>query len=565
VWGLLDKASERGRSFKEKLSESEGFGLTRWFDGVASSAKPICLSLAMATGASGCSTINFVANHDQLREDARLIEQMPPQSIAELAEQRVAENPEGLPTLSVQELSQAIVKNRYNVNLGSGIALENPYVPGQSVLVVESGDVPAHLKLLADTGLNPSALVSTSSGSHAFAINTNLPQIDFSASRPGLHEQQKTSVIMLGDKLIPATWSYGEQPEQDIANALYHELAHVHTTVEMAALLSSDSALDTLTASYREVIEAHAQTTAAIMTGKAYGLSTQQFRNMLATESELSTALYLNGEALGGVLTADPDSNSDNYRPQKALEVLDEMIERDPDLLQKVDESLVPVLAMDIVRQAGYYHNKAETILEETMDRLPAHAIPAAEKADVYLQEQLKNAFPDNDVFNTRMQTLIDAWRAHKEFAFLERIGWKLERGLEDYPVQEVWETADDAGRVFESVTPDLTALVEHQSQRIRSGDVDRGGALREVITGIKELAEQRPNLDEMDVQRSELLADIKDELMAIHQGRVVGDSNAAAAQGSGDGPEQIALELLERYDLGRFDVDGSLSLAPAQ
>ena len=559
MWNFLDKASECGRSFKKDLDKSDGFALTRWFDGLSSSVKPVCFALAMAAGASGFSAAAMASEHDHIATDisiveistgdifqeARQIEKMTPQSIAEFAYQRRAENPDGLRSVSVVELSRSIVNNGFEVDLGGGgVALENPYISGQTVPVYETDDLSAHLKLLMTGKSNFSVVNAAMKLNSPFAIQPNY----FNKS---LDQQQKQTVIMLPDKLPAQKWTGGVKPEQDVAFVLYHELAHAHLmqiVSPYASMLDQKAAGQMIDHSL--FVEAHADTTAALMVGKAFDIAADELREILRANSEIATQGFITGETLG----------HDDYRGQKAFAVIDKMLEEDPGFLQKIDESLVPVLAYDIVNQAGYYHNKADAVMHATIEGLPKHATESAIQYDVALHNQLSKGFPDNLELNDKSNQLMTLWREYVAGVTIDRLASQIEESLSGLVVEgdarRNLAVVEQFGLQYANQNPSLARDINERIRSVRSGEVSLKDGLQSLAHSLRETGKHTPTLDEVDGERNLILSDITDELSYISAHLMARDATSSAAIGLAESPDDIAANLIDRYNLNQFSGD---------
>lgn len=87
AWDNLDAAEEAGNKFRGQLGKTEGFDLTKWFGGISRCTKPAVLAIAVASGATGCSSLSKQAlDHQQtpyqaMSAEAQTMDRMAPHEL----------------------------------------------------------------------------------------------------------------------------------------------------------------------------------------------------------------------------------------------------------------------------------------------------------------------------------------------------------------------------------------------------------------------------------------------------------------------------------------------------
>ena len=571
MWDYLEKAAERAVAFKQKLSESDGFGLSQGFGKLSQHAKPISLAVIMAAGASGCSTVNLVGNHGELRTQAEQLERMAPELLVEHASQRRADNPDYMDSMGVREIAQAITQNGGVANLGKGVAVDNPFMPGQSVEMINANDVNGHVQMAAKNGVSISAITAAATGQGSFTYNPNVPSSDITTKggRSNLNEQAARSYIFLDSSMRAGEqWTYGKKPEQDVAFNLYNELARTHITHEMAAYLNQ-SPMDTLRQKQEEFVEAQAHVVGTLMTAVEYDLSADELKTMINSERNIATQKMVLGEVLDSPIHEYLDlkiGDREIARPQNAYIALSSMLDKHPDLLDTLEGPEVPIMAYDLVRQAGYPHNNAEVILENVLPGVPHVTEPTGRHYDELLGRYLKEAFPDSTTFGHNVLAMNTAWDQYQSAERIQAVATGIEENIagadtrgEAYQlIQRADYAADNRGRTVET----LEEAIEARRAQIQTGRETVEDALQGLVGDMRHIADQMPDLADVDDVRQSALANIRDELVHQHQATMdsSNDSSAYFAQGSGRSPNEVAGYLLDRYGVGEFGDDQSVA-----
>ena len=157
MWDNLDAAEQSGELFRDRLSQTEGFNFTKWFDGVSRYVKPAVLAVAVASGATGCANMAQQAlgkqhtPYQSMVAEAQELDAMPKSELRNIIEGRTHTNLfDHLERKTITELASQISQSPgMAVNLGGELALENPFVTGQLIQVSENDDWSANMTSLS--------------------------------------------------------------------------------------------------------------------------------------------------------------------------------------------------------------------------------------------------------------------------------------------------------------------------------------------------------------------------------------------------------------------------------
>jgi len=365
-------------------------------------------------------------------------------------------------------------------------------------------------------------------------------------------------MIMMPDHMPGKGWTHGGNLEQDIAFTMYHEAAHTHMIQTLSKYdLSIDADEAGLSNESPYFVEAHADVTAAIATGKAYELSANEITEIL--EGEIA---YTDQIMLGAM------PGSDNYRSQQGYEVLVDMLADNPDLLSSIDEREIPLLAYDIVKQAGFDHSKAEVVLSSVVGELPEAAQADGYSQDRAALDQVNRAFPGNDILQEKTSALNTIWGEYNGARALGHLADNIEETLgydlvADRQKTNMMATADQLADVHPD--RDLATTIDAHVESVRNGDVSFAQGMAGLAGDLREAVNQAPTLSDVNAERTEVLADISDELTYQYKQGLLDDPLSHQSIGTGGDASSIAAELMDKYNLHQFsDISNDDRAAPS-
>lgn len=200
-----------------------------------------------------------------------------------------------LPTITVEALARGIADHpEKRPPLETAKTIESPFTPGKRVRVSINSDWSANFDMGIKDGLGWSYLINTPrmDAPHAINANNNIQGKIDSFQDPAL-----PSYIVLPEKMLHTTWGFGTKatPEERHAFVIYHELAHLHLTQEMALhgnSVTHNSLVDAHRKTYRIFNEAHSDVSASIATLKAFELSPEAFAERVNRTSNCRTRSF---------------------------------------------------------------------------------------------------------------------------------------------------------------------------------------------------------------------------------------------------------------------------------
>src|SRR5690554_2731373 len=235
----LQRLLEKGESFREELSHLEGYGLTKWFDGLSKGAKHSTLAVIIATGASGCSTLsqNVLSMEpsafESMEIEAERLNAMPRDQLLEtILSRQHTDKFDQLERVSIPELASKIANAPDNKTpLDKPLALENPYVPGQLVQISKNTDLKANFDIGVRSGFGWRHMISAPMTNNPFAINMNNAQ----GETASFSSPSAPAYIIAPGEMSGSSWAMGNPDAQAerIAFTLYHEMGHNHMTQEL--------------------------------------------------------------------------------------------------------------------------------------------------------------------------------------------------------------------------------------------------------------------------------------------------------------------------------------------
>lgn len=570
----LLKAATTGDQFRETLRGTESFGRTKWFDTLRGAAKPAVLALAMAAGATGCSTMSNQAlgsldsmdgqsPYTSMVQEAAELNSLPRQELAERIKDRQ-------PSASLAHLEQVDVtdiaaqladRNGYTTELlADPKALVNPFQPHKPVQLSQNKDWSTTFDI-ATGGFGMGYLMRGPGAGSPFALNGNHVE----GAVASFDDPTEQSHIVVPERVTGSQWSndrFGVS-ERDVAFTLYHELAHTTFHQEMMLYGGADPANTSVGEAYAETykiqVESHANIAASMAIYKAYDMSPESFQEVLDTLKGRDDLNVLNG----GMSGAPGESNGlSKYRSSKAVDVLSELVERDPDFLKNLSYEAMPLMAQDIVGKAGYFHNAAELIAETSAVYGPWGFDALDEREDSLLVEDVKRYLPDDSPASTSADHLVNIWKTHKAIEAIKDVNSALLAhamlGSGGPDNRELAASVKTAGQL--QGTPDLKSLIQDQMAEIKAS---QGAGLsdtqaRSIHFNLAKIIEQLPSEGELSLQREATVEVLQEHLAHMSDRAKQADSSSVVAAGTGESAEDIAKYVQSVYGNSYFQTPGS-------
>lgn len=556
----LKAAASAGVDVREALSQTSKFAFTKWFDCLQSGVKPAILAIAVASGTTGCATMtnnaqtNQASVYESMVAEAASLKELPRNELME----RIADRPQSsrfdsLPTITVKELAESTANNaERRPPLESAKAIDSPFTPGKRVRVSLNSDWGANFDMGIKDGLGWSYLISTPGIDNPHAINAN---INTQGKVASFQDPSLPSYIILPEKMLHTTWGFGTKAsfKERYGFVIFHELAHLHLTQELALHgddVIHDSLADAHHKSYKMFNEAHADVTAGIATFKAYNLSTEDFlarvKSLIQMQNHVIRESGLNGS---------PETNTglSMYRASRAFEVLAEIAERDPQFLKSLTYEAMPVVAYDIVKKAGYYHNAAELILAEQSEKWPEISASPDAIRDLKLRQLIESHLPMTPELTQALDDLTNTSKHRLLRSELESFNSTLtsarifpDMGIPERSVERLLATADY--EIYPRA--DLAEWVNEHTSNVRSSADPRtlGENLNRLQQKIEDELANLPDDTEVMQQRAKAMLDLEHALAKLSRDAMTKDASSVIAQGSGEGPEMIASDILSTY-----------------
>jgi hypothetical protein len=574
IWDSLDAAEKTGEEFRDKLSQQNGFRFTKWFDGISRYVKPAVLAIAVASGAAGCASMNQQAlghEHDPYKAmvaEAHDLDSMPRGELRDVIEGRTHTTLfNDLEKTTVPELAEKIAgEPGLAVNLGGEVALKNPFVPGQLIQVSENDDWSANMTIAFSGGYGVVHALQTPFNEVPHALNANY----LKGAVSSFHEPSRPSFIVLPDRMHVKWPSMMTSKAESVAFTLFHEAAHPHTTQEMALHLDQGGDKNKIDAhfnTYKIFNENHADTTAAISIFKEYDLTAGNFIRKL---EDLKAFHDMTTEESGMHGAPNENFKLGKYRSQKALDVLIEISEREPEFLKSLDFEQIPLLAYDVVRQAGYHHNAAEIILEKRLEGIDA----VLAERDLHEEESfikaLERTFPDNEVIaggvSELRQVQADMITRNAVEAYTSSLAADIMFKDMELP-ERTLNPAINATKMFPVEGYDVPALIEsHIEEILKRTEPEQ---FFEHLEGLKvkmdEVLQVMPDRETIQDSRIEALADIRQELIDLNLEAKAADKSSVVANGSGGDAASIADDVMQKYGIDTAEVTDRNTVAAKQ
>lgn len=528
MWGHLETAKNAGNQFKSKLDRKKN-PLAHWFENVRGTATGACLALALASGLTGCNTVQYAANYDQLQSEARLIGSMSIEDMDQFIQKRGVEQPNDvMPKVTVAEFSQKLSDAR-EFPYDTPVQIENPFVEGQYFQVLNGSKLGDHLKLIMDQGLNVSEWVA-SAGGNSYVVNPDMPITRMASGMNSFHDTDRSSTIVIGDS-VSHDWDAGRATPENAAFILNHEMAHAHTTQEWASLGFSDSLGDALyNPNLPTFNESHADITAAITTNKHSDLSPESFLERLDNLEAFSNLKAIN--------KANGDGTTDHlYRPQKAIEVLREITKADPDFLKNLPDSQIPIFAYVLVQESGYYHNMSEVLMSKYSD-LEESRPSAISDAQFIKDVSVSYDDPQLNKDGDRLAQIWNEIQANRSVHFYKNaLNDVVNDQSNPIPVQNLKSL--EGG--FESLGGDFKDLSRLIESHIKIAESDGDPRLIQhqlsaLSSDVFKVADQMPSVEELKQERLDLVSSMKDRISEMGNDQLLSDPYGPLAKGKSAG-----------------------------
>lgn len=546
LWDSLDQAEACGDTFREQLDQTESFPKTRWFDRLPHIAKPLALAALVSGGATGCSSIDIAANHSSLQQQAIAIDAAPVTEQAELAEIRARDHqPEpGFtePVYTVAELADILASGPGA--LPDTVRLENPYVDGELIPVIDNRAAGSSIDLFKHAGITALIQQSINSADHsAYAANPNLiNSLRFSAGMTDLRESTGTTAILLNNFAGTVDEEHLSASNK-VAMVLYHELAHAHMSQEMLQFLVTDNALDiTMNGDWRIALESHASIMELVMIQRQEDMDTGQFQKVAEhLRQDRNKHLY-------------QDENFP-YRPQKAIDALVHINAEHGQWLQSIPDSHVPFMVTDLLRATGYYQSPAEAMLEETLPKAMARDDFSGFALDRQLVKTLQQDPWQDHQLQAAVTQLETALNQVEAAVLLQKLEAMMEYGA--LPSRSFLTATD---KILEKAPAEYPGIRKAMDDLVpASGNLDeRMDRLAQVIA--REAGSGQAILDEATQSRQEALERIREVLEASAAVSMDDSLSSQFAKGSGAEPRAIALSLIAEYPVTRQHVLDAVS-----
>jgi hypothetical protein len=563
IWDDLDSAQVNAESFRDELHQKDGFALTKWFDGISRYVKPAVLAIAVASGATGCSNLSVQAMdhqqtpYTQMVKQAQSLDSMPRVEVRELIESR--EHPaifNELERTTVTDLAAEIASQPgLQVPLDNERALENPFVPGQLIQVARNNDVSANFTMAMNGfGLINAFRTPFNDSPHAWNSNNTEDAVS------SFSEPNNPAFIVLPERMQIKWPSAPGHREEAVAFTLFHEAAHPHMLQEVVLHLNEgedSNKIDAHLNTYKILNENHADITAAIAVFQTYPQSAEQFADKLR-----DFKAFHDMTTLGAGMSGAPNENFGYgmYRSQDSIDVLIEIIEKDPEFLQSLEFEEIPLLAYDVVRQAGYTHNAAELLLERRSGSIGVEMAESVYADRSLFAGMLTETFPENTILSEALDDLEVADRDLKALEAVEAYTSNLSASImfEDMeiPEREIWNamkyTDEHTVEGF-----DLPTLIEsHVAIALTETNPDAFfSALRGLREDIRKAADLMPDRQDIKAAQDQALSVIRAELQELSAEAKASDPSSVVAQGSGDSSAEIAERLMKQYGIDASDL----------
>lgn len=440
LFNRLKDAQKEGKKFEKSLPGH--YTLTHGFKKLSGMTRYVCLSLVLAGGLTGCNSMQHMANFENLKQEAEVIESLSTQAIDDHINKRGSEQPDqSIEIVDFDEFVKQYEEKRafpYN----HPVRIENPFVAGQYFEVIDGSSLSSHLRLIATHG--PNALhISDSINGQTYIVDPTgrIPSLESGIS--SLYDQDKNSTIVLGDILKNnSTFKFNSISEQ-ISYILHHEFIHGHTMQDVSEFTNANSIFEmTFSHEAASFNEAHSDVAAMAMRYKSLDLEPQEFVEEIVDLTSDFNRFYLE--------KSNGDGTSKHiHRADKGFQVLAEIVRKDADFIKNIPDSQIPMFAYDVVKSAGLYHNASDLIIDKHM------------LGDSKVNEQL-NRFHVNK--NGRLDASLDEWLIND-----------IERAYDDYEIRELTSSLRDVhkkeklGSQIDSYIETLTDIVNETEDPIET------------------------------------------------------------------------------------------------
>ncbi|WP_286715070.1 hypothetical protein [Marinobacter sp. tcs-11] len=575
----LLQAANAGAEFRATLKQTDGFQRTKWFDTLQKSVKPAVLAVVMAAGATGCSTmsdramsgladINMGGSTSGVSENVQIasdtpygkmvaevtdLDNLPRHELADLIQNRQpAERLDHIPEIEVTDLAAQVAEN---FGFTAGVldepkALLNPFQPNKQVQVSQSQDWSANLGIATD-GFGMGFLYKIPGTPNPFALNGN----HIPGAVDSFDDPSQTAHVIVPERMEGSLWDDAVTgvSERNIAFTLFHELAH--TTFHQEMMLyggenpANESVEDAFLQTYKIQVEAHSNVAASMAIYKAYDMSPEAFQDFLTTLEGRD-----NMRALGGGMSGAPEDNNglSMYRSSQGVEVLSELVERDPHFLKNLSYEAIPLVAYDIVEKAGYFHNAAELIANTMPDQTSYDFSHSNSRHDSQLIQAVRDYLPVGSEAHIYADYLERDWQTHSAIKTLHGVSSALSAFAMlggDYNGER---DVQSGARAVDSLThlPDVQSVLGQHIAELKAAQ--NAGltpeAARSISQSMDSVLAGLPTIQDLSAQRMSAIELIQEALVNMSETAKQADPSSVVAHGSGESATDIASYIQSVY-----------------
>jgi len=576
VNSALQQAAVAGNRFNDHLAESTGNQTTKWFKTIPRKLKGAMLAVMVAAGASGCATVNQemqaepyvspASSYQSMVEEVRNLESLPRDELmAHMADRPASKAFTDLERIGVADLAEQLASfqrgDRESHPLADGpMRLQNLFSGAQPIQITLNTD-PKGARVVAGMMTSDPDLVDVfTEGMEGLEHPLALTQRPADAGIDSFNDGVLPGAVMLPETIDHEVarglgWAPNDTPEHQAENMAFivlHEGAHLHETQWMT-IHGGDNPkdgrfLEAMKNTYETSNETHSHLSPALSLYKMYDLTPEQFMDRLDRLQQLENEHVMRGGLKG------PQQNADKlgrYRAGKAIEVLKEIVERDPDFIKNLSYEAIPYVAYDITQHAGYYHNAAEMILATEMDRVASSLGEAQRRDDMSLIREAFAVDKNYPAFMDAWETLDRVWSQKAEMDdYLA-----LQAALEAYP--ETGELSDEFYEAREVLPEDtrsdlsealIAAHVDSDPGDRDHYDAELANRLAILKNQVNHTLNQMPDRDTLDVQRADALLQIESGLTELNAVAQSSDALSDIARGENQPADQVAEIVMSRY-----------------
>jgi len=546
MWDFLEKANSCGRDFRSKLNKEEGFSVTKWFGSISGPAKGACLLLALSGGLTGCNTVQFAGSYTDLQKEAKMINSMAIEEMAEFAKDRGVENLEAKGGLvSFDDLANDLVENDGTYPYEDPVLISNPFVEGQKFKVMNGGSISHQFDLMMDQGIRPANWVASLSGL-TFVVNPDHPNPSTKLGMNSFHEPDRSLSIVLGENASRYDWLPDQSNLENASFVLFHEMAHGHLVEELVMYddHNSDSFSDFADFHKHAFNEVHANVTASIMNYQKFELSPQEFQERLS-----NLKAYADHDMLA---EANGDGTSSYYyRTQKSIEVLGKIVEQDKDFLKDIPADQVPVLSYELVKNAGFYHNMSELLIEKYSDLRDQN--PSLNMDKQFLNDVAESY--DDQQLESKSLELLSLWGKAEASQFaknykdgISKVANSPSPNISTDSLRGFVDKSELSGKAHDT----FIGMINNHIEIIQSkGESENFGVVLERMSkDASDMYQKLPSREELRIERSRIIDDIEERITHLGKMQLNDDhqSHLATGQSPESTPLQIGSSLMENY-----------------